>query len=271
MRWGLVLAGASIAALAWVSWLWISSSDESQLFVSVHAQQVRDPATGRVPTQPIALQPASLPVPADATGASGQVQASASGEAKRLRDPVELARALLLDAADRTGRRIPSRAQRVDELRRELTALRSGLENAAGDPSDELLSQVRSRFDQARIAAGRVFPEQSPSAASSHKGAPAPFVNPVMDRRYQVRTPRPAPPGVLDRIRDQAPVAIPSPPRTQLVALLDRVESVLSGARPDPASLERAARGIDAALEKSDTGHGPAIRYSTARFKESGQ
>ena len=94
-------------------------------------------------------------------------------------------------------------------------------------------------------------------------------VSPLVDRRYAVRTPRPVPPEVLARIRDRAPVAIPSPPRAQLLLLLERVEDALSGSEPDPASLEGAARGIDAALAESNSGHGPALRYSTARFNGS--
>jgi hypothetical protein len=192
---------------------------------------------------------------------------ASEADGRRLHNPVELARALLLRGAAHSRGEAPRRAQRVEALRHELAELRRSLEDASDSHGDEALASARRSFERARLAAGAVFPDAPRSTVGGADRAPS--VDPIVERGLSESTPRPAPPGVLERIRERAASTRPPPPRAQLEALLDGVEDALLGADPDGASLERAARSIDDALEASNAGHGPALRYSTTRLTES--
>jgi len=270
MRWRLVLAGVVASTLASVTWLLTSLSDEPLVFgFPVSGERADAQVAPASRKAAVRLSKQVLPKTPPAEGPMRNVQQPASDVGREMRDPVTLARSVLLDDLRSAGPRPPSRAQHVEELRRELTALRRDLETAAVAPSGESLSQVRSRLDQTRAAAGRVFPKESPSTSPANGAASFPAGEVLAARGLEVRTPRPAPPGVLDRIRGGKPVAIPPAPQTQLARLLDGVDDALSAAQPDPVALQRAARGIDMAMAQTDAGQGPALRYSTVRLEGS--
>lgn len=260
MRTRLALILATLVLLAGALWLSSRSENAPSPFASVRQPEAPEAADSGVHRPAPSLPRARLPEPAPKEETAAALTTGPGG-LRRLRDPVSLARAVLLPTLGKQARAPASRGDHLRELQRDLASLADDLRSAAADPSDETLAAARAKLDDARNAASSLFPEPpSPPPAG------APTANPSLmpERQALLRPPRPAPPGVLDRAGQTGDP--PEPVATQLRALLGKVDTVLAGSSPHPAALHGVASEIVGALTSDRAGQGPTLRYSAARF-----
>lgn len=253
----------ALAALVCAGGLWLltRTPERGTPFASVREPEaaVPEPANEGVFRAAPELPKARLPEPAPKREVTpGSIDPDAP---RRLRDPVSLARTVLLSNARERMRPPITRGEHVRAFQHDLASLADELRSTADDPSEEALTTARTQLATVQTVADGLFPRPSSVPPS---GALPPMPEGLPERQGLVIPPRPVPPGVLDRL--QAAGAPAESAGKKIHALLDEAGRVLAAVPPDRGALVQAASDLDAALASDRAGQGPTLRYSAARL-----
>ena len=210
MRTRLVLTGAAVLTIGGGLWLWSQPAEEPSPFAPLRRASPIEAQTPESQRAGKTLPTARLPEPAS-TGEQGEAGLSAHDSARRIHDPIVLARTLLLNGSRAKAGGPASRGQRIQAFQRDLASLSRELRIAAVRPTDETLSDVRARLDRTRNVAAQLFPRVSAPSISPQEWMPT--LAPELMRKGPPR--RPAPPG-RGAVRSPRPRPSPRPsPRSR--------------------------------------------------------